>query len=101
MRSLYYEHEVVVRMTVTSLKDTVSEANVKETFAAGHWDFDVADTRLITPVEVVAKVIAEIKHCGIERYKYALGDRADLVLEVLDDLKDRMESFQTTYEEAL
>lgn len=98
---MYYEHEVVVRMTVTSLKDTVSEANVKETFAAGHWDFDVADTRLITPVEVVAKLINEINCKGIMHYKYALGDRPDLVREVLDDLKDRMESFQTTYEEAL
>lgn len=98
---MYYEHEVVVRMTVTSLKDTVSEANVKEMFAAGHWDFDVASTQLITPTEVVAKVIAEIKYCGIERYKHALGDRADLVIEVLDDLKDRMEDFQSVYEEAL
>ena len=98
---MYYEHDVIVKMQINTLTDEVTPANVKETFDNGFWDYEVENTQLITPVEVVSKLIAEIKHCGIEKYKYALGERADLVAEVLDELKSRMEDFQSIYEEAL
>lgn len=98
---MYYEHEVCVKMHITSLKDEVSESAIKKTFSNGHWDYEVTNTTLMTPVEVVAQLREELRINGLARYKHALGHPSNLVLEVLDDLKSRMEDYQTTYEEAL
>lgn len=98
---MFYEHKVRVLMHIYTLKDEVSPADVKETFNNGHWDYEVDDTAPLTPVEVVAKAIDDIKRSGIKKYRHALGDRPDLVLEVLEDLKSRMEDYQSLYEEAL
>ena len=101
MTPMYYEHEVSVKMHITTIKDEVSPADVKSTFDAGHWDYEVSNTTLLTPVEVVAKMMNEICRDGVSKYRYADRHAQDLVLEVLDDLKGRMEDFQTMYEEAL
>ena len=98
---MYYEHDVNVKLHITTLHDEVSPADVKSIFSAGHWDYEVTNTTLITPVEVVAKLIAEINKNGVDSYCYANRHQIDLVLEVLSDLKSRMEDFQETYEEAL
>ena len=98
---MYYEHEVTVKLHITTLKDEVSPADVKSIFNDGHWDYEVTNTTLVTPVEVVAKLIDEINKNGIESYRYANHHQIDLVLEVLSDLKTRMEDFQESYEEAL
>ena len=98
---MYYEHEVCVKMQITSLKDEVTEDAIKKTFENGYWDFEVSNTTLVTPVEVIAQLREELRINGLTRYKHALGHPSNLVLEVLDDLKSRMEDFQTTYEEAL
>lgn len=101
MITMYYEHEVNVKMHISTLKDTVTDSDVKSTFEAGYWDYEVSNTTLLTPVEVVAKMISEICRDGVSKYRYADRHAQDLVLEVLDDLKGRMEDFQTMYEEAL
>ena len=98
---MYYEHDVIIRMHITTLTDEVKPANVEETFEAGHWDYEVENTTLVTPAEVVAKYREDLRRNGFLKFKHAHGASGDLIFEILDDLKSCMEDFQTTYEEAL
>ena len=98
---MYYEHEVVVKMNVRTLTDAVKPAQVKEVFDAGHWDYEITNTNLITPVEVVARLQDRIKTCGLHGFKHTGGSYSDFALELLEVLKEDMSDFQSAYEEAL
>ena len=98
---MYYEHDVIVKMHITTLTDEVKPDDVKKIFNDGHWDYEVDNTQLITPVEVVAQYQEELRRDGFTKFKYAHGVLGELIFEILDDLKARMEDFQSAYEESL
>ena len=98
---MYYEHDVVVKMRINTLTDEVSPKNVEEIFKSGHWDYEVHNTQFISPAEIVAQLVHEIKRDGLSKYTYANGYKVDLVFEILDNLRTRLEDFQEMYEEAV
>lgn len=98
---MYYKHKVVVKMCIHTLVDEVSPDDVKKTFADGDWDYDIEDTSLITPAEIVAAFKEDIRRTGIQRFRNYAGSQSDLIREVLDEVISRIEDFQTVYEEAL
>lgn len=98
---MYYEHDVVVKMRINTLADEVTPKNVEEIFKSGHWDYEVHNTQFISPAEIVAQLVHEIKRDGLSKYAYANGYKVDLVFEILDNLRTRLEDFQEMYEEAV
>lgn len=98
---MYYKHKVVVKMCIHTLVDEVSPNDVKKTFADGDWDYDIEDTTLITPAEIVTAFKDDIRRTGLSRFKFHTGSQSDLIREVLDEVISRMEDFQVVYEEAL
>ena len=98
---MYYEHDVIVKMRINTLADEVTPKNVEEIFKSGHWDYEVHNTQFISPAEIVAQLVHEIKRDGLSKYAYAYGYKVDLVFEILDNLRTRLEDFQEMYEEAV
>lgn len=98
---MYYEHDVIVKMHITTLTDEVKPDDVKKIFDDGYWDYEVDNTRLITPVEVVAKIKDQIRLHGLTSYKHCDGNHVDLVNEILDRVLEDLEEFQSVYEESL
>lgn len=98
---MYYEHEVVVKLSIHTLTDEVKPRMVEEAFNDGHWDYEIVNTSLITPVEIVAKLADHIRTCGLHGFKHSGGSYSDFALELLEVLKDDLTDFQSAYEEAL
>lgn len=96
---MYYEHKVVIKLTVRTLADEVSPKDVEKELENNAWDYDIEDTSLITPVEVVAKIEEHIRLRGVNAFK--CDGYANFALELLDVIKADLEDFQEAYQEAL
>ena len=98
---MYYEHDVVIKMMVTTLNDEVTDKDIKDVFTAGHWDYEVNDTRLITPAEVVARIRDNIRRNGVGKYRYATAGSSSFAIEVLDEVIEALNDLQETYTELM
>ena len=98
---MYYEHDVKISMMVTTLNDEVTDKDIKDTFTAGHWDYEVADTRLITPAERVACIRDHIRRNGVSKYKYATAGSSSFAIELLDEVVAVLNDMQEAYTELL
>lgn len=97
---MYYEHKVVIKLKVRTLVDEVSPKDVeKELENNAWWDYDIEDTSLITPVEVVAKLKERIRLRGVTAFK--CDGYTNFALELLDVIKSDLEDFQEAYQEVL
>jgi hypothetical protein len=93
---MYYRHEVVVKLSIDSIKDTVSREDVRRKFMEEGYTYDVVESNLITPVSVIEALIKEV-----EEYRNISGTQRDAMTDVLIEAKGKMEEFQECYEDAL
>lgn len=99
---MYYEHKVNVKLSIRTIEDEVTPAQVEAAISdRDSWDYDIEDTSLITPVEVVERLRHRIRTCGFHGFKKADASQIEFAFELLDVIKADLEDFQEAYQEAL